>query len=362
MGSSQSGQDVVGVQLLNESGVAYGVKHVNNKPRVSSMPYLYDIGEGNVADHTPWSKMGYNGDCGNTEEDLWSVGGAYVWPASAQQMEVVSSNNTQDKGTVLFSGNSTSGSTTTLVDTGKNFLGGTPVAVGDTILLDTSGAFGIVTGVAATTLAVAGGFSNGASGASNAYRVLDYSAYTGVQAVRVQYLNASYVEATEFVVLNGTTVVPTTSSTMFRINSFRAIAVGSGGKAVGNIDIRNLADTPIYSRIVAGYTQSRNICYTVPTGKRLYITSVTYSAGASVSGRSVRFTNKATYDAAGGIVLTPGVHFMPFTEMILEDNALQRNLEIPTGLPAGTDLKVSVISPDGATYCGAALRGWLETD
>lgn len=32
-----------GTGLVDENGLPYGVKHVNNKPRVSSVDYLYDI-------------------------------------------------------------------------------------------------------------------------------------------------------------------------------------------------------------------------------------------------------------------------------------------------------------------------------
>ena len=78
------------IGFLDENGLPYGVKHVQNKPRVSSMDYLYDIAEGNVTGHTPWTKIGYNPAL-TTEEDIWSAGGLYVFPAAATQMEVVSS-------------------------------------------------------------------------------------------------------------------------------------------------------------------------------------------------------------------------------------------------------------------------------
>ena len=83
----------------DENGLPYGIKHVENKPRVSSMPYLYDIAEGNVAGHTSWSKIGYNGDIdsGASGEDLWAVGGTYVYPAAEQGMEVRSSSDTDGK-------------------------------------------------------------------------------------------------------------------------------------------------------------------------------------------------------------------------------------------------------------------------
>lgn len=42
--------------IADENGLAYGVKQIDGKPRVSSMPYLYDIAEGNVTGHVPFSK------------------------------------------------------------------------------------------------------------------------------------------------------------------------------------------------------------------------------------------------------------------------------------------------------------------
>jgi len=77
--------------MVDESGVSYGVKHIENKPRVSSMPYLYDIAEGNVTGHTLFSKLGYNGDVGATEEDIITQGGVYPWiPVGGVALEVVS--------------------------------------------------------------------------------------------------------------------------------------------------------------------------------------------------------------------------------------------------------------------------------
>ena len=79
-----------GVKLSDENGAIYGVKHVQNKPRVSAMPYTYDIAEGNVTDHVPWSKIGYNAAIGATEEDMWPVSAPYVFPAGALTMTIVS--------------------------------------------------------------------------------------------------------------------------------------------------------------------------------------------------------------------------------------------------------------------------------
>jgi hypothetical protein len=61
-------------------------------------PYLYQVAEGNVPDHTPWSKTGYNADLDTGTEHIWAVGGTYVFPPSAMQLEVysASANDTSD--------------------------------------------------------------------------------------------------------------------------------------------------------------------------------------------------------------------------------------------------------------------------
>jgi hypothetical protein len=82
--------------MADENGVAYGVKHIQNKPRVSSVPYLYDIAEGNVTNHSPFTKMGYNGDVGATEEDIITQGGSYYWIPTATALEVVSDSTDDD--------------------------------------------------------------------------------------------------------------------------------------------------------------------------------------------------------------------------------------------------------------------------
>jgi len=157
------------VKLIDEAGVPYGVKHVSNKPRVSSMPYLYDIAEGNVTGHTPWTKIGYNGALvADTEADLWSAAGVYVYPTAEMGLEV-DSDSTSDDGTPAIKGDATGntvqsdagGTTTTLVDADVDFEAATAVAVGDCVILDphgTSPEWGYVTGVATHTLTLSDGF------------------------------------------------------------------------------------------------------------------------------------------------------------------------------------------------------------
>jgi hypothetical protein len=371
--------------LFDENGVPYGVKHVSNKPRTSAMPYLYDIAEGNVSGHTAWSKIGFNGALvADTEADLWSKAGAYVFPAAAMAMQVKSSyaaaDATRDIGTVLF-GNveganqaiiaDSASTTTALYDADVDFTG---VAVGDCILLDPKGAtpeWGYVTGIAGAatgTLNVAGGFSAAGapyqSGAGRAYTVVDQSAYSGAQVVKIEYLTTAYATKNILIVLNGNTGVNTEGtdgnalSDLYRIQSFRVIAAGSAAKPTGNLSLTDTTPTVTYSYITAGFTRARNTVYTVPAGKTLYVTEFAVAYGYKTNTTHYcRLYTRANMEAATGF--NTGSIFYPFTEVICSNSSQLVRLDVPTKLSAKTDIKVSAI----ATFAGAAsvaLRGWLE--
>jgi hypothetical protein len=89
--------DAAGIKLIDELGNVYGIRNVDNKPRVSSMPYTYDIAEGNVANHAPWSKIVFHAAIDTTELDMmpWAraaagYGWKYVFPTGATTMTIVS--------------------------------------------------------------------------------------------------------------------------------------------------------------------------------------------------------------------------------------------------------------------------------
>jgi len=85
------------ISFVDEAGVPYGVKQIQNKLRVSAMPYLYDIAEGNVSNHTAWEKIGFTPTMTTAESVVWSKAGAYVFTADACiQMSVALSNELND--------------------------------------------------------------------------------------------------------------------------------------------------------------------------------------------------------------------------------------------------------------------------
>jgi hypothetical protein len=91
------------ILLLDENGAPYGVKQINGKPRVSAMPYTYDIAEGNVPNHRPWSKIGFHAAIDTTELDMmpWAraaagYGWTYTFPTGATTMTIVSDSAEDD--------------------------------------------------------------------------------------------------------------------------------------------------------------------------------------------------------------------------------------------------------------------------
>jgi len=95
---SPSGALPVASELVDETGVAYGVKHVGNKPRVSTTPYYVDIAEGNIPDHKALFKYGNISAIGTSFETVWNEGGLYPWAGvdAAPGIVTISSTSAQD--------------------------------------------------------------------------------------------------------------------------------------------------------------------------------------------------------------------------------------------------------------------------
>ena len=81
------------VGFIDETGAPYGIKQIDNKPRVSSMPYTFDIAEGNIPDHISVNKFGHNPAVAATLETIWGGGNLYQYMTVADQLEIVSSND-----------------------------------------------------------------------------------------------------------------------------------------------------------------------------------------------------------------------------------------------------------------------------
>ena len=335
-----------------------------------SSDFFNNIAQGRYSTIASWSKIGYNPDIGVTEEDLWSAGGLYVWPTTADaQMEVLSDLATADVdiGTQLFIGTSDAGgSTTTMLKAGVDF--SATAAIGDVILIEKAGTtpeWGILSAVANGSVTFANGLSSGGSCATaRTYQILDVSVAKGAMAVKIDYLTSAYAQKTELVALNTTTAVPLTNNDVWRVQSFRVIAVGTKATALnapgGNLTLRKNAGNT-FSYILAGKTRARNNVYTVPSGKTLYVTewNIAWAFSSATKNEYVRMYTRANIEPATGF--NTGLLFYPYTETILGGGAESINFPVPTKLPQKTDIRVCAIASATGGAATSVLRGYLTT-
>lgn len=200
-------------------------------------------------------------------EDVWEGGGEYTGfnAIEAQTLQVFSS-DVADTGTELSSGTATSGSRTTLVDTGADFYGD-GVAVGDLLINDSFADHGVITAVTATMLTVRRMRFHSLNVVGNSYRVAT-AASTGLAAVRLnQLLDGNYAVAVpEYVILNGTTPVDTAGDYL-RHSRTKGLIAGSANGNVGVITSRQKVTTAnVFTAMIAGYNQTMIACWTVPAG------------------------------------------------------------------------------------------------
>lgn len=78
------------VHFLDEEGRPYGIPNIDNKPRMSTMPYGHDLGMGRVPGCMPILKFGRNGSIGASWETVWTGGGIYKYLSSAEILKVSS--------------------------------------------------------------------------------------------------------------------------------------------------------------------------------------------------------------------------------------------------------------------------------
>ena len=353
------------VKYTDADGTAHGYINNDGAPQICAQDYLQALAEGDIADHQPWFHLGYASATGTALRDVWEGTGNINTPATAAAVDVASDDNAQDIGTVIFSGTASGGSTTSIIDTTKDFSGGTPVAIGDAIILEKSGAspeFGYVTAiVSATELTVSEGFSFGGDADGKTYSIVDVSAHTGVMVAEIRYLDASYVEGRELVIINGTSAVTTVNTDIFKINRVLIDVAGSTHATVGAVSVTVVGGATVYSVISIGRTMARTSLYTVAAGKDLYITSVNFSMGYSTNQTEyARMTLESNqFDRLSGGFRNNSL-YIPSVEIIVSNSSSLVNLRIPRRIREKVSIKVNVDSTIAAAEAMVAMRGWLE--
>ena len=348
----------VEASLVDENGDAYGVKHIGNKPRVSAMPYAYDIAEGNVSGHASFRALGYNAGVETPLEDITEYGGTIIQIATATAMQIDGA-NAADAGVAIYSEVSTGGSSTTLVDTDEDFTAGDIVVAGDCVINDTQNDVGTVTSVAVTTLTFSGGYKGGATGASgDSYRILDKSAGgNNIQLIEVNGLDGNYDEQSEFVITNGAGTT-NLSNSYLRVNSFHAMFVGvAGNTAADDILLEDQATGAVtYNQITAGGNMSLQAYYTVPNGKVMFITD--WQAGATGS-KAVKVLLRATVDYNDRGLLPDLFLFQDVVSV--QNSTNQTTFSAPIRVPAKADVKVSATG-EAESEVATSFGFWIEDE
>lgn len=125
----------------------------------------------------------------------------------------------------------------------------------------------------------------------------DTAAGTGARTVRITGVNAAFLECSETITLNGVTAVATARTDWIAVNSFEVITAGSGATNAGNIDCRDIADTPIYSRISIGDSIAHSAIYFVPDHEMIVSNTlnIAFTTGAGTGAfavyRTIRFNS-----------------------------------------------------------------------
>ncbi len=156
----------------------------------------------------------------------------------------------------------------------------------------------------------------------------DASAGTGVQTLRLHYLDAAGNQQTEDIIMNGTTLVDTTATDIRFINDMHSLTVGTGGVAAGHIFIHKTGTAGlVYNMISAGGNKSLVPNRMVPKGYKLVIPSwhmaetnndktstrlrSTDMYGSLISGvycfKDVEFTKNSSSGGLDTLVMVPGL-------------------------------------------------------
>lgn len=185
----------------------------------------------------------------------------------------------------------------------------------------------------------------------------DTAAGTGVRTVRLHLLDANYNILTEDITLNGTTPVNTVATNILRINEMHTLTTGTLLAPAGDITLTSVGGATIYARMATSFNRSRNGVFTIPAGKRGYLTHWNAFSGTATGTHYTRFTLRAT---------THDNTLLPV--FIAQDAKGTLNggddtyYDIPITLPEKTDIKVSVVSDSASanSLVNSHFSGWYE--
>lgn len=279
----------------------YGFKKTADGYLYSS-DYLLEVARGLVPGHRIVNKFGYNPDIDtNTDpEDNWSKGGTYnFFPATAKSMRT-NSTSTADVGSLVSNGTASGGTTTTLEDSGADFVSD-GVAVLDVVINDSTGEYAVITNVTETVLTHLA-MSNASqitpcctsNSSGDTYRIASNGS-TGAGVIQVFGLDENWDVQTETVILNGQNYVNLQKDYIRMHRAFVIISSDEENGNIGSIQIVDVGDaTAIGAYILAGSGQTEQNIMSIPRGKTGYfLQGYVGMSRAALAAASMEFVWKA---------------------------------------------------------------------
>ena len=182
----------------------------------------------------------------------------------------------------------------------------------------------------------------------------DASAGTGASTVYIEGLDASYLEQSEVLTLNGQTAV-TSTGTYLRVNRMVVRSAGSGETNAGVVYVGTgtvTAGVPanVWARISAGEAQTLMAVWTVPASKTAYFSKLVVSsfgnANTEVTVRLRARPNGEVFQTKDKFLITRGI--APYA------------LDIPTPFAEKTDLHVTGTAGSGTIDLSAAMELYVN--
>jgi len=264
------------VKLVDEAGTEYGVRHYNNRLRVSTNTYGYDVASGSDSNVAFVNKFGSNPAVGATDVTIWGAPGRYTWATASATLRVGSDNAADD------------------------------------------------------------------------------SAGTGARTVSVYGLDGSYNEQVEQVTLDGDAGgagnwVLTTGS-FLRAHRVVVETAGSDGFNQGLLEVKNQGDEFTLAIVDPGNNRTLVAVYTVPNGKKLFVTQIAASEIGS-QGAELKFFVRPL----NGV-------FQLKQYLLLNGTTVTRRLDIPLVYAAKTDIEMAGKRTGAVNaHIEATFQGYLET-
>lgn len=183
----------------------------------------------------------------------------------------------------------------------------------------------------------------------------DAAAGTGVRQIMIHYLNAALIEQTEIITLNGLTPVLSISTNIRFINDIHSVAVGSGGKAAGDVTISN--GGIVYAQMSANFNRQSSSFRMIPAGKVLRLVNFVYGS-ISGAGNGKSIIKLVSNEIYGAQYRNPLILF-PYISNGFQDSNVSIKRDIFPAFSAGAVVGVLHTS-DKAVTVTATLSGWIE--